>query len=96
MPVTRTAATCAGLWRSWGRKPSRTWTGLKFADGFERQFITQGDEDRPIEKTLAIAWDLFATLPVDELKRIKREHIKKYHPAAQEAGAPAAEKTDGS
>ena len=33
---------------------------LKFADLFERQFITQGNEDRPIEKTLSIAWDLFS------------------------------------
>ena len=53
---------------------------LKFADGFEKEFITQGDDDRSIEKTLAIAWDLFAILPEDELKRIKREYIKKYHP----------------
>jgi V/A-type H+-transporting ATPase subunit B len=62
---------------------------LKFADMFERQFITQGNEDRPIEKTLSIAWDLFSTLPEDELKRIKKEHIRKYHPAAREAaGTP--------
>jgi V/A-type H+-transporting ATPase subunit B len=54
---------------------------LKFADGFEKQFITQGDDDRSIEKTLTLAWDLFAILPEDELKRIKREYIKKYHPA---------------
>jgi V/A-type H+/Na+-transporting ATPase subunit B len=54
---------------------------LKFADLFEKQFITQGDDDRSIETTLAIAWDLFAILPEDELKRIKREHIAKYHPA---------------
>jgi V/A-type H+-transporting ATPase subunit B len=61
---------------------------LKFADGFEKQFITQGDDDRSIETTLAIAWDLFAILPEDELKRIKREYIAKYHPAhARPAGA---------
>ena len=54
---------------------------LKFADGFEKQFITQGDDDRSIGTTLAIAWDLFAILPEDELKRIKREYIAKYHPA---------------
>ncbi|MHB8051762.1 MAG: V-type ATP synthase subunit B [Methanoregula sp.] len=54
---------------------------LKFADGFEKQFITQGDDDRSIETTLAIAWDLFSILPEDELKRIKREYIAKYHPA---------------
>jgi V/A-type H+-transporting ATPase subunit B len=61
---------------------------LKFADLFEKQFITQGDDDRPIGTTLAIAWDLFAILPEDELKRIKREHIAKYHPAhTNSAGA---------
>ena len=54
---------------------------LKFADAFEKQFITQGDDDRPIETTLSIAWDLFAILPEGELKRIKREYIAKYHPA---------------
>lgn len=53
---------------------------LKFADEFEKKFITQGDEDRSIEKTLSIGWDLFSMLPVDELKRIKMDYIKKYHP----------------
>jgi len=43
-------------------------------------FISQGDDDRSIEETFKIAWDLFAMLPEDELKRIKREYIKKYHP----------------
>ena len=54
---------------------------LKFADDFERQFITQGDENRTISQTLDIGWHLFATLPEDELKRIKRDYIQKYHPA---------------
>jgi V/A-type H+-transporting ATPase subunit B len=54
---------------------------LQFADGFEKQFITQGDDDRSIEKTLTIAWDLLSTIPEDELKRIKRAFIEKYHPA---------------
>ena len=36
---------------------------LKFADEIEKRFITQGDEDRSIEKTLSTAWDLFAILP---------------------------------
>lgn len=55
-------------------------TYLKFADEFEKKFITQGDEDRSIEKTFSIGWDLFSMLPVDELKRIKMDYIKKYHP----------------
>jgi V/A-type H+-transporting ATPase subunit B len=59
---------------------------LKFADEIEKRFISQGDEERSIEKTLSIAWDLFAILPEDELKRIKREFIKKYHPAYKEKG----------
>jgi V/A-type H+/Na+-transporting ATPase subunit B len=54
---------------------------LKFAEGFEKQFISQGDDDRSIETTLSIAWDLLAILPEDELKRIKREYITKFHPA---------------
>jgi V/A-type H+-transporting ATPase subunit B len=53
---------------------------LKFADEFEKKFITQGDEDRSIEKTFSIGWELFSMLPVDELKRIKMDYIKKYHP----------------
>jgi len=53
---------------------------LKFADECEKRYITQGDENRSIEQTLSIAWDLFTMLPEEELKRIKREYIQKYHP----------------
>ncbi|MDI6897845.1 V-type ATP synthase subunit B [Methanocella conradii] len=55
-------------------------TYLKFADEFEKRFITQGDENRSIEDTFAIAWDVLSLLPMEELKRIKVEYIKKYHP----------------
>lgn len=52
---------------------------LKLADEFEDKFVRQGAyEDREIEKTLAIAWDLLAMLPEEELKRVKKEHITKY------------------
>ncbi len=54
---------------------------LKFADEFEKKFITQGDENRSLERTLEIGWDLMSMLPEEELKRIKREYIQKYHPA---------------
>jgi V/A-type H+-transporting ATPase subunit B len=54
---------------------------LKFADEFEKKFITQGDENRSLERTLEIGWDLMSVLPEEELKRIKREYIQKYHPA---------------
>lgn len=52
---------------------------LKFADEFEGKFVKQGAyENRSIEKTLDIAWDLFSMLPEAELKRVKTEHIGKY------------------
>ena len=52
---------------------------LKVADEFERQFINQGEyENRSIEKTLDIAWELFSILPEEELVRIHTEFIKKY------------------
>ncbi len=56
---------------------------LKFADEFEKRFVTQGDENRGIERTMEIGWDLFSMLPMEELKRIKVDYIKKYHPQAQ-------------
>lgn len=51
---------------------------LKFADDFDKYFVGQGNEDRDIEDTLSLGWELFSMLPVDELKRIKREFIDKY------------------
>ncbi|VVB69914.1 V-type ATP synthase beta chain [uncultured archaeon] len=52
---------------------------LKFADEFETKFIRQGkNENRTIEDSLKIAWELLALLPRQELKRIKPEHIDKY------------------
>jgi len=52
---------------------------LKFADAFEDKFVRQGQyEDRTIEKTLEISWDLLSSLPETELKRVKKEHIEKY------------------
>jgi V/A-type H+-transporting ATPase subunit B len=57
---------------------------LKFADAFEDKFVRQGAyEDRSIEKTLEISWDLLSALPEAELKRIKKEHIAKYLPKKQ-------------
>jgi V/A-type H+/Na+-transporting ATPase subunit B len=55
---------------------------LDFADLFERRFVRQDrEEDRDIETTLEIAWDLLATLPEGQLTRIDRKYIEKYHPA---------------
>lgn len=59
---------------------------LEFADRFEREFVTQSkDENRTIERTLEIGWDLLSILPERELKRIDDKYIEKYHPAHKEA-----------
>ncbi len=53
---------------------------LAFGDGFEDRFIRQGfNEDRTVEKTLDIGWDLLSMLPESELSRVKEEYIKKYY-----------------
>jgi V/A-type H+/Na+-transporting ATPase subunit B len=52
---------------------------LKIANNFERKFVNQGiDENRSIEQTLDIGWELLSNLPESELKRIKSEFITKY------------------
>ncbi len=54
---------------------------LRFADAFERKFLSQGFyENRSIEETLDIGWDILSILPESELTNIKDEYIKKYHP----------------
>lgn len=56
-------------------------TFVKFSDEFERRFIQQGrDEDRSIEQTLSLGWELLAMLPVQELKRVSPAMIEKYMP----------------
>ena len=58
---------------------------LKFADEFEQKFIKQAStDDRSIEKTLTIGWELFSELPIGELKKIDEKYIKKYLPKNKE------------
>ena len=52
---------------------------LRLADEFEKTFIQQGPyENRDIDQTLDMGWELLSILPEEELKRVKREHIPKY------------------
>ena len=58
----------------------------KFAEAFERQYIGQGfEEDRTIEQTLDLGWQLLRMLPRSELKRIKPEQLDRYYPEREEA-----------
>jgi V/A-type H+-transporting ATPase subunit B len=61
---------------------------LKFAEDFERRFVHQGIEDRSIEGTFDIGWNLLSRLPRTELRRIKTEHIDRYYQEETRA-APA-------
>jgi V/A-type H+-transporting ATPase subunit B len=52
---------------------------LKFGEIFEQKFLTQGEtENRSIEQTLDLGWAVLATLPREDLLRIKQEYIDRY------------------
>ncbi len=52
-----------------------------FADQFEERYVRQGfEENRSIEETLDLGWELLSLIPRNELKRIRQEYIEKYLP----------------
>ena len=54
----------------------------KFADEFEKKYVSQGyDNDRSIEETLDIGWELLRLLPRSELKRISDKLLDEYDDA---------------
>jgi V/A-type H+-transporting ATPase subunit B len=59
---------------------------LEFADLFEDKFVRQGrNENRTIEDTLEIGWQILTHLPENQLGRIDNKYIQKYHPAHRKA-----------
>lgn len=53
----------------------------QFADEFEKRYVSQGqNENRSIEETLELGWELLTILPKGELKRISDEYVEKYLP----------------
>jgi len=53
---------------------------LKFADEFDQRFVGQGEaEDRSIEATLNLAWELMSRFPRDMLTRVSETEIAKYY-----------------
>jgi V/A-type H+/Na+-transporting ATPase subunit B len=53
---------------------------MKFGEAFERHFVAQGEyENRTIEQTLEIGWDIISILPRDELHRLTDELIQKHY-----------------
>ncbi len=52
---------------------------IQFSTAFEDRYVRQGeDEDRPIEDTLDMGWELLSVLPRNELKRIRESFLDKY------------------
>jgi V/A-type H+-transporting ATPase subunit B len=61
---------------------------LKFAEVFEERFVTQGvDENRAIEQTLDLGWELLSMFPEGELKRIDEKYVKQYYKKGSQVGA---------
>jgi V/A-type H+/Na+-transporting ATPase subunit B len=61
---------------------------FEFVEGFEKKFVNQGDrENRTINETLNLAWDMLALLPETELVRIDESYILKYHPNHKTTGS---------
>ncbi len=52
----------------------------KFADEFEKRYVSQGyDNNRSIEETLDLGWELLRLLPRSELKRISDALLDEYY-----------------
>ncbi|MBN1884468.1 MAG: V-type ATP synthase subunit B [Candidatus Krumholzibacteriota bacterium] len=69
---------------------------MAFGGDFEDRFVRQAlDENRTIEETLTIGWDLLTHIPRSEIKRIRDEYIDRYLPVAEEEGGSAEAAPDG-
>ncbi|MBQ7837724.1 MAG: V-type ATP synthase subunit B [Clostridia bacterium] len=53
---------------------------LEFGKAFENRFVNQGaNENRTIEETLDLGWEILTLLPESELDRVSSELIEKYY-----------------
>lgn len=58
---------------------------LKFGNAFETRFVAQGkNENRTIETTLNLGWELLSMLPREELDRIDTKILDKYYRTEEE------------
>jgi V/A-type H+-transporting ATPase subunit B len=61
---------------------------LEFGKAFEERFIRQGPyEERNIEESLNLAWEIVSILPKEELIRVTEKQIKKYYPENKEVSS---------
>ena len=52
---------------------------LAFANQFEQEFIGQGMEERDINETLELSWELLSPFPAELLKRIPQMMLMRFH-----------------
>ena len=70
---------------------------MEFGEEFEHRFLTQGEyENRSIERTLEIGWDVITTLPREELHRVTEEEINRYYKDRVEIERLKSEAAEGS
>jgi len=51
----------------------------RFSDAFENRYVRQGEyENRTVEETLNLGWELLTMIPVRELKRVRDAYVEKY------------------
>ena len=63
---------------------------LEFADLFEDRYVRQGkSEDRSIENTLDLGWELLSTMPESILTRLDKKLLDAFHPARKGKAAAA-------
>ena len=64
---------------------------LKFGDALEHRFLSQGEyENRSIETTLDLGWDVLSLLPRDELHRVSDALLKQHYRDKTEIAVPLA------
>jgi len=52
---------------------------LAFSRRFEEKFVHQGMEDRDVNMTIDLAWELLSAVPVRMLKRIPQDYLDKFY-----------------
>ena len=63
---------------------------LEFGRAFEHNYVNQGeDENRTIEQTLDLAWDVISILPRADLARVSEKLLDTYYHEKEEAPAEA-------
>ncbi|HRZ38792.1 MAG TPA: V-type ATP synthase subunit B, partial [Candidatus Paceibacterota bacterium] len=61
---------------------------MRFGEAFERRFLNQGEyENRSIQTTLELGWDVLSMLPRDELHRASDALVELHY--RNQAASPA-------